>query len=124
MGSSSRVTRKTDRKRLGERLNKVAKEGYEKHNQEVLWEFGLEGAMTRDLFGRTSKDWTWTTLPQIAGMVPSYIVAYGGFFSFEHDSEDTTKARESLEIYDYPEGCWQVCLSKGSRVLVIYTAKA
>lgn len=77
---------------------------------------GIE-TIIEDLFtGKKDKDWTWKEVPQIAGMVPSLIFLYGGLFVFENDSE----GKDSLEVYDCPQGCSQICLAKNSRVLVIY----
>jgi len=124
MGPSNRVARRSNKKKLGERLNEVAKHGKKSHNRQVLWEYGLDSettgteAITEDLLtGKRDKDWTWKEVPQISGMVPSLIFLYGGLFVFENDSE----SKESLEVYDCPQGCSKICLAKNSRVLVIYT---
>jgi hypothetical protein len=74
-------------------------------------------AITKDLF-TGSQEWTWTELPQIPGMVPWLIFIYMGLFVFENDSEK----KQNFEVYDCPNGCSRICLSKNSRVLVIYRA--
>jgi hypothetical protein len=38
MGPSNQVRRRTDKKKLGERLNNVAKDSWKIQNQQVLWE--------------------------------------------------------------------------------------
>jgi hypothetical protein len=78
---------------------------------------GIE-ATTKDLYrGKDdTEDWAWKEVPQITGMVPWLMFLYLGLFVFENDTE----SKESLEVYDFPKGCSKVCLSKYSRVLVIY----
>jgi len=38
MGPSKQVNRRTNKKDLGKRIDGVAKQGLESHNQQVLWE--------------------------------------------------------------------------------------
>jgi len=121
MGPSKQVNRRTDKKDLAKRLDGVAEQGLESHNQQVLWEYYLDletngtETITKDLW-LGDQEWTWMELPRISGMVPWLIFLYGGKFTFE----DQVEIKKSLEVYDCPAECSRICLFKKSRVLVIY----
>jgi len=116
------VQQRTNPKKLGERLNAVAKEDPARINKEVLWEYYLDEktrgqeTITRDLWTE-DQEWTWLAIPQVQGMVPWLIFLYGEKFIFDTSKKEI---KESLEVHHFPTGCTQICLYKRSRVLVIY----
>lgn len=114
--------RRTNKKKLAERLEDAAKKDPASINKEVLWEYYLdektrgEKTTTRDLWTE-DQEWTWLAVPQVPGMVPWLIFLFGEKFIFDHNKEEI---KESLEVHNCPTGCAQICLYKRSRVLVIY----
>lgn len=121
MGPSKQVGRRTGKKDLAKRLNSVASEGLESHDEQVLWEYGLDeetrGTKTiKDTVRTASQEWVWEPVPQVAGMKPWLAFLYGGKFCFEGGAE----IEKSLEMYDCPVDCSKICLADAGRVLFIY----
>jgi len=65
-----------------------------------------------------TEKWSWNTIPEISGMVPWLLFLYGGKFTFE----DCIPIEDTLEMYDCPEYCRNLCMAEWTRVLVIYKA--
>jgi hypothetical protein len=138
MGPSKQVSRRTGKKDLAKRLNSVASEGLESHDEQVLWEacpirypchldfltvtqYGLDeetrGIKTiKDTVRTASQEWVWEPVPQVSGMKPWLAFLYRGKFCFE----DGVQIEKSLEVYDCPVGCSKICLTDAGRVLFIY----